>query len=789
MNVREFVTNLRYKVDDSGRKRYEAGMQTVRQTVERVRDQTVRSFSSMNRSFSGVAQGMGRRWESTMESLRRASSATASKINADIAGMGKSHSAMAGQVKQLVAAYAGFQTLKAGGGFVLGAASEYETAVTQLTTLVGKDKAPAVFAGIQDFAKKTPYELNEVVQMVARLEGAGFGAIGKNGKLNESMMYKLGDLAAASNKPLSELTDTILSSNRGLASMIDNFVGLAGKAEDGALSVEMFDRATGKTIKKIIQQGDKKSLMEYFMAGGTRDGIKGGMIALSKTLAGQKSTLVDTAKNLAVKFYLGFSEHTHELISRSTAFLDTLEPKLQQVGKTVGNLVTKLFVDWIPRGIQLWKQWGPLVIGIIGTVVARYAGMKAIAGGSWIIAQITKLRGLTTAMALTNLAAFAIPIAVGAAIAAIGYIGYEVWRYFTQGKGIIADLAKRFPALKQALDEYGEKMRAMWANVQPILEHIGATLMEIGETVMPLLAKAAGWLFDNVFIPLIIQSLNNVSKFLDDLTRGYEIIVPALMQAFDDWKSGMDKIWAWLEEKVPWLLTALGKVGEVAGNAFGSVASTLGLGGEGGSGGAISSAMAQYNGGMGGKLAQFAKAQAMAAGGFTSLGKCAYYVEAALEKVGIQYRGHAFELKEQLDRDKRFRRVEVSDAEMRSLPPGAITVHDRNLANLGAGKGAKYGHVEISLGNGQAASDYVGKQMEHHYAGGKRFVYIPISAQTVPVPMNGGGGSGGGGGTSVTIQQNFGPAAATPQKIKEATANGVNKGLSNAAKNTPKATS
>ncbi len=786
MNVREFVTNLRYKVDDSGRKRYESGLQAVRQTVQRVRDQAVRSFNSMGQSFSGVTQGMGRRWESTMDSLRRASSAAASKINADIAGMGKNHNVVASQIKQLAAAYAGVHTAKAAGGFIFGAASEYETAVTQLTTLVGKDKAPKVFQGIADFAKKTPYELNEVVQMVARLEGAGFGTLNKDGRLNQTMMYKLGDLAAASKKPLGELTDTILSSNRGLASMIDNFVGLAGKAEDGALSVEMFDRATGKTIKRVIEQGDKKGLMDFFLAGGSRKGIEGGMIALSKTLAGQQSTLLDTAKNLAVKFYLGFSEHTHELISRSTEFLDALEPKLEKAGKVVGEIVTRLFVDWIPRGIQLWKEWGPLATGVLGMITARCIGLKAIAVGGWLVKAISFVRTLTLSTIALNIAAFAIPIAVGAAIAAIGYIGFEVWRYFTQGKGIIADLAKRFPALKQALDEYGEKMRKLWINVQPILEHIGETLMEIGKVVMPLLAEAAGWLFDNVLIPAVIQALKWVSQFLDDLMRGYEIVVPALMQAFEDWKAGMEKIWAWLEEKVPWLLEALGKVGEVAGNAFGGVASALGLGGDG-SGGGVSSAMAQYSGGLGGKLAQFAKAQAMAAGGFTSLGKCAYYVEAALEQVGIQYRGHAFQLKEQLDRDKRFRRVEVSDAEMKSLPPGAITVHDRNPANAHLGKGALYGHVEVSLGNGQAASDYVGNQMVDHYAGGKRFVYIPIDNR-VQVPMNGGAG-GGGGGTSVTIQQNFGPAAATPAAVKKATEDGVNKGLNKAAKNTPKLTS
>jgi len=773
MNVREFVTNLRYKVDDSGRKRYESGLQAIRQTVQRVRDQAVRSFNSMGQSFSGVTQGMGRRWESTMNSLRRASSAAASKINADIAGMGKNHNVVASQIKQLAAAYAGYQV---GAKFVDTVKSQEQINNALELSVGNPEKAKKKYSDLEFFANKYGQKIDDVSASFLRLNNIDLDS-------SNTALLAYGNIASSTRgKTTIDFVESVADAVTGEYERLKEFAIKSKKEGDmvtfalGKNSITV--KNTGKEVERALQALANKKFggaleKQAGSLGNLLVAFENRFVKFSRML--WETKLGPTAKN-AIKAMLNSSD---KILAQAQTALPKIMNSIIDTGTKALPLVTMVF--------DVIRASAPIAAAAIGLIASRYIGLKAIAVGGWIIRAISFMRGLTLSTVLLNAAAFAIPIAVGAAIAAIGYIGYEVWRYFTQGKGIIADLAKRFPALKQALDEYGEKMRVLWSNVQPILQHIGETMMEIGQIVMPLLAKAAGWLFDNVLIPAVIQALKWVSQFLDDLMRGYEIVVPALMQAFEDWKAGMEKIWAWLEEKVPWLLEALGKVGEVAGNAFGGVASALGLGGDG-SGGGVSSAMAQYSGGLGGKLAQFAKAQAMAAGGFTSLGKCAYYVEAALEQVGIQYRGHAFQLKEQLDRDKRFRRVEVSDAEMKSLPPGAITVHDRNPANAHLGKGALYGHVEVSLGNGQAASDYVGNQMVDHYAGGKRFVYIPIDNR-VQVPMNGGAGGAGGGGTNVTVQQNFGPAAATPAAVKKAAEDGVNKGLNKAAKNTPKLTS
>ena len=84
-------------------------------------------------------------------------------------------------------------------------------------------------------------------------------------------------------------------------------------------------------------------------------------------------------------------------------------------------------------------------------------------------------------------------------------------------------------------------------------------------------------------------------------------------------------------------------------------------------------------------------------------GDCALYVRRALEKCGLGNgeRGDGYEYASILSRNKNFKEISTSGIDLSDLPAGCVLVYNRGTA----GYSRKYGHVEITLGNGKAASD------------------------------------------------------------------------------------
>ena len=123
---------------------------------------------------------------------------------------------------------------------------------------------------------------------------------------------------------------------------------------------------------------------------------------------------------------------------------------------------------------------------------------------------------------------------------------------------------------------------------------------------------------------------------------------------------------------------------------------------------------ADYNEQKGEKLARAVSSNAK---GFN--GDCALYVRLALEKCGLGTgeRGDGYEYAGILSRNKNFKEISTSGLDLSDLPAGCVLVYNRGTA----GYSSKYGHVEITLGNGKAASDGVTKNIKQ----GAR-VFVPV---------------------------------------------------------------
>ena len=104
--------------------------------------------------------------------------------------------------------------------------------------------------------------------------------------------------------------------------------------------------------------------------------------------------------------------------------------------------------------------------------------------------------------------------------------------------------------------------------------------------------------------------------------------------------------------------------------------------------------------------------------GFTH--KCATYEKKAIQNSGLgayEY-GDAYECANILERNKNFKEISTNGLDLSTLPAGCVLVYDKGVA----GYSSKYGHTEITLGNGQAARDGVTNNIRQ----GAR-VFVPVS--------------------------------------------------------------
>ena len=118
------------------------------------------------------------------------------------------------------------------------------------------------------------------------------------------------------------------------------------------------------------------------------------------------------------------------------------------------------------------------------------------------------------------------------------------------------------------------------------------------------------------------------------------------------------------------------------------------------------------------KLAKNVKAHAHT----SSTGHCARYVSNAIEASGIPVtRGHAFEMAGNLKNNEHFQEIKITKDELADLPAGCVLVYPKGSA----GYSSQYGHIEITLGNGKAASDFVNNNIK--YSSNMK-VFVPVTA-------------------------------------------------------------
>ncbi len=223
--------------------------------------------------------------------------------------------------------------------FLASKGAEIEKMKVSLKTAFGGDTAAGLkaFDTISDFAKKTPFEMAEVMDGFIKLKNLGLDP-------SEAALTSYGNTASAMGKSLNQMIEAVADASTGEFERLKEF-GIKAKQEGDKVSFTFQGVTTtvGKNSAEI-----EKYLMDI---GNTK--FAGGMEEQSKTLLGIWATLKDN-------------------VSLSAAAIgESMGPVLKRVANAIIEITDKIkaFVDENPKLAQLAGT-----ILLIGTAFAAIAG-------------------------------------------------------------------------------------------------------------------------------------------------------------------------------------------------------------------------------------------------------------------------------------------------------------------------------------------------------------------------------------------------------------------------------
>ena len=408
---------------------------------------------------------------------------------------------------------------------------QYDLLISKLETLEGDaDKARAKFEELQGIAGNTPHQLTEVTEAYSRLKAAGFEA-------SKGNIMALGDLATASGKSLGDVVEAMLSANRGLGSMVDNFNGLSASSKKGNL--ELKNAATG--AKELVKAGDTKKLMEFFTAAGRGPGIAGAMDAQMKKLPGRISNLKDEMFKLYVAIGdAGLRDALGKLIGE---FSKGVEGG-QSLAGTIGGALAK-GVNLLTEGLSWLKDNWELVakgaaVALAAFKVAEWAVLIASFGG--IKGAIAALIAAVAPFASTIATVIAPALAVVGALVGLSLILEDLYFYFTGGPSLIGRFIDKFAEGGGPLGGFASSLKNMLAKAQEFgnkLKELGARFLNgIAPNIIALktlwdqgwneIKAAAGDALNSVLVGLGMATDEGGSTF-ETLGQIAETVFPAVL--------------------------------------------------------------------------------------------------------------------------------------------------------------------------------------------------------------------------------------------------------------------
>lgn len=201
-----------------------------------------------------------------------------------------------------------------------------------LITMTGSaENAAKAFQVLQQFAKETPYGLNQAVEGFTKLEALGLNP-------SKEALISYGNTAAAMGKDLNQMIEAVADAATGEFERLKEF-GI--KASQHGDSVSFTFRGVTTTVKK-----NSEEIQKYLLNIGNTD-FAGAMDVRAKTLDGVLSSLADTFDGLVLNIaQSGFGDAVAEQAAAAEDAIQALSDSIAS-GEIVGNLQdwTTLFND------------------------------------------------------------------------------------------------------------------------------------------------------------------------------------------------------------------------------------------------------------------------------------------------------------------------------------------------------------------------------------------------------------------------------------------------------------
>jgi hypothetical protein len=434
-----------------------------------------------------------------MQNVEKKMTGFSKKMQKNFGGVGNDIKSLdKGINKVAVGAVVGAAALGAG-AFAVGksfvdAGAEVEKYKTTITTMLGSvDKANARFEEMSQFAASTPFELNEVVALGNQLQ-----ALGQYSKEN---MTLLGDLAAASGKPIDQVTNAfakLVSGQKGEA--VNMFRDLLISTKDWA-------DATGKGVSK---SGELLATTDEMMA------------ALPKILG--KKGFSGMMDNLS-KSYEGMSSNFHDTITR---FKQNIGSMLLPAAKNLMGVLTKKMVEFSDISTEKGKKFVASITKFmddLAVAIEKFDLAKFIEN---VGNTISTIKGVIDFLAPLAPIILGLVVAVKAITIAMGIYNAVMWLVslnpitltITGIVAVIAILAVGITAMVKH-----------WDSVVAVLKVVGGFFVNIGQTIMK-------WML--MPINLALDSISNLIGLLSKLPGMSSKLTPAL-SAIKGFQNGMNQ--------------------------------------------------------------------------------------------------------------------------------------------------------------------------------------------------------------------------------------------------------
>lgn len=421
-------------------KKMAGAMQGNAAKATRANNKTQRALKATERSMGAVARTSKKAFGAVVAGANKAGRAV-KRLHDKTVALGRKGFKQIGAGGKRVArgmavgaglALAAYGSAALAAGNLVGTASDFENFQTILETTEGSAaKAETAMKWVQNFAVKTPYELDQVTGAFVKLRAYGLDP-------TQGMLTSLGDMSAAMGTPLMQSVEAMADAVMGENERLKEFGITASKA--GGMVTYAYTNAAGEAATVAVKAGDKIAIQQKLMEI-MNERYGGSMARMSATWDGMMGNLSDQW----TKFQLMIMEAGlfDWMKGKLTMVLDTInameaDGRLQEWATSIGKTIQTALTNIWNFGVGTYEVIQTLT-GYLSTAAEYVGGWKnlsaillGIAFAPTLISTASGLVMIASGLAKLSVALMANPVMLAIGLIAGGvYLIYKNWDAIT----------------------------------------------------------------------------------------------------------------------------------------------------------------------------------------------------------------------------------------------------------------------------------------------------------------------------------------------------------------------